>query len=420
MIGNYYSNLEKGGKDMRCPKCHAENLEDSLFCNKCGEKLLKDDAEILHQDNESEGGKSNLFKNKKIIIPSTIVLALVIALVLVFLYLNKPMLQFEKNIKDNNYADAMSLYNKEIKGKSDRENDTLLFLKDEISKIQNSFKNKNIDYDKAEIRLETIKNTQLVTGEVNTALNNIKKLNDSRIAFAKAEEFIKKNNYVDGIREYLNVVEEDENFDVAQKQLEKIKGNYKNDILAKSEESANSEDFQTAVTLLKEATSIIPNDSDITAKLAVYEKKLEEITAQERKQKMDELKSKQELEVVGTRIVPDYFEINDQASVSVKNNTQKVIKYFEVGILMYDENGYPLKSGTLAGDDLLFKGKAESVNIQPGETFGNSSAWNLYTDYGTVSEIIACVKRVEYYDGSSWENEYYNYWEEGYLGNPIK
>ena len=186
---------------MRCPKCHAENSEESLFCNKCGEKLLKDDAEILNQDNKSEG-KSNLFKNKRIIIPSTIVLALVIALVLAFSYLNNPMLQFEKNIKDNNYADAMSLYNKEIKGKSDRENDSLLFLKDELSKIQNSFKNKNIDYDKAKIRLETIKNTQLVTGEVNNALSSINKLNDSRIAFTKAEEFIKQNNYISHIPQF--------------------------------------------------------------------------------------------------------------------------------------------------------------------------------------------------------------------------
>jgi hypothetical protein len=118
--------------------------------------------------------------------------------------------------------------------------------------------------------------------------------------------------------------------------------------------------------------------------------------------------------------VPDYFSINDQAQVIVKNNTQKVVKNFTVGILMYDSNGYPVKSGIIAGESELFRGQAEAVNIQPGQSFGSENVWNLYTDFGTVSKLNACVKNVEYFDGSSWTNEYFDYWQEEHLGKPYK
>lgn len=409
---------------MKCPKCNTENSEESLFCNKCGEKLLHNNSEMLNQDNKSEG-RSNLLKNKKIIIPSTIILALVIALVLVFSYLNNPMLQFEKNIKNNNYADAMSLYNEEIKGKSDDENETLLFLKDEITEIQNSFKNKKIDYDKAKLRLETIKNTKLVSQEVNTALMDINQLNDSRIAFAKAEEFIKENNYIDGIREYVKVIEEDENYKSAQKQLEKIKENYKTDILKKVEESANSQDYQYAISQLKEASSIITNDSDITAKLAIYEKKFDEKTALERKQKMEEAKTKQLVTVERSSVIAQSNEYKtlypDMIQVIFRNNSDKTVKEMKVGALAYDNNGYPIKikiQFAYSDGDYEFVGNAEDVNIVSGARYGEDVGWELDEQHG-ISTVLSCVKSVTFYDGTTWNNPYYQYWLEEYKEKPL-
>jgi hypothetical protein len=87
---------------------------------------------------------------------------------------------------------------------------------------------------------------------------------------------------------------------------------------------------------------------------------------------------------------------------------------------MYDNNGYPLKSGIIAGENELFSGQAEAVNIQPGQSFGSGSAWNLYTDYGSVGKLNACVVSVDYYDGSTWTNDYYSVWQEEYQGKPYK
>jgi hypothetical protein len=186
------------------------------------------------------------------------------------------------------------------------------------------------------------------------------------------------------------------------------------------EEYVKNEEYGKAVNLLTDALTVLPDHADLLAKQSVYQKAQEDKLAVKRQKEMDELIANQELKVVGTNVVPDYFSINDQAQVIVKNNTQKVVKNFTVGILMYDSNGYPVKSGIIAGENELFRGQAEAVNIQPGQSFGSENAWNLYTDYGTVSKINACIIDVEYFDGSSWTNGYYDYWQEEYLGKAYK
>lgn len=409
--------LEKGGRPLKCQNCNTENREGSSFCNKCGANLSDQSSENRNQ--EQPNNKLNFFKDKRAIILISVV-AIIACSTLLFLYLNNPLRNYKNEIKNNNNSVASDIYNEEIKGNDDKEKQVKSFLFDEITEIENLFMKKEIEYSNATDRLEVIEDTGLVSKEVKTASANIEKMNNSRIAYKKAKEFQKEEDYIGAIKEYKNVIKEDENYKAAQKQIEDMASNYKKDVLKQSKESAESHDYEKSISLLKEASSLISDDNDILSKLAVYEEKLEEKIAEERKQKIEKAKSGQELVVVNTKVVPDYFEINDQAQVIVENKTKKVIKYFDVGILMYDGNGYPIKSGTLAGDNLLFKGKAESVNIQPGQTFGRDSAWGLYTDYGTVSEIKACVISVEYYDGSKWTNDYYEYWEDENLGKPIE
>jgi hypothetical protein len=132
------------------------------------------------------------------------------------------------------------------------------------------------------------------------------------------------------------------------------------------------------------------------------------------------LKKDQKLEIKSIEIVPDYFEINDNVSVVVENKSDKVVKEYAVGIALYDANGYPLKSGILAGEQYIFGGKAGDANIQPGKTYGSDKAWNLYTDYGTIKKAVACVRTVTYYDGTQWENPYYEIWYNKTLGKPLQ
>ncbi|WP_032122540.1 DUF5780 domain-containing protein [Clostridium amazonitimonense] len=418
---------------MICPKCGSENSDESLFCNKCGAKLETtnvdniDSNEMKNDIADNEKNHKKVFKdkikfhiNKKNVILSCSVLVIIIFVVSGIIYFNNPISKYKSNIRNNKQTEAARLYNDKIKGNSDNENKINSFLKSELLDIVNSFKNEEIDFNKAKDRIDTIKSTGLISIDVNNAIDNVNNINNSRISFKKADEFLKNNNLINAIKEYKNVISDDKNYEKAKEQINNNEKKYKEQVLKSAEEFANKKDYDKAVEILSEAIVVFSNDADLTSKNETYEKLQQEKLETEKMQKIEEAKNKQELIVVSSNVVSDYFNLNDQAKIIVKNNTNKVVKKFTIGILMYDGNGYPLKSGTLAGENELFKGKAESVNIQAGETFGDSSAWNLYTNYGTVAKLNACVMHVEYYDGSKWTNDYYNYWKDEYLGKPCK
>jgi len=402
---------------MICTKCRAENQKDSLFCNKCGTKLSSNNEK---QSKRLIKDKIKLLNNKKNLIMLCTVLIIIICAVSGIIYFNNPVSKFKSEIINNKQTEAVKLYHNKIKGDSDKEEKVISFLKDEIVEIEKSFVDEKIDYDKAKSRLETIKNIRLVPTDVTNSIIKINNLNDSRIAFKKAEEFFKNNDLKNAIEEYKNVISDDKNYEKAKEQIKNNEKKYKDQILKSAEEFANKKDYNKAITTLSEAILVFSDDVDLTAKNETYKKLQQEKLEAEKKQKIEELKGVQELVVVSSSVVSDYFNIHDEAQVIVKNNTNKVVKNFTVGILMYDGNGYPLKSGILAGENQLFKGKSESANIQAGETFGYNRSWNLYTNYGTVKEVIACVRDVEYYDGSKWTNDYYNYWQDEHLGKPYK
>jgi len=396
---------------MFCSKCGTENSTDSGFCKKCGAPLSTG-IESRH--------KNKWYRNKRKLLISLIMTIIVIIVVAGIITFNNPVSAFKQNITDNHPEEAMNIYNEEIKGKGDKEDKVHTFLKDEIGEIQKSYSDEKIDYTTAKARLDTIRSTQLVDRNVESALTKMDKLYYSRVAYKKAEEFSKNQDLLNALIEYEKVIKEDKNYDKAQEQLANNEKDYKKQVLTNVEEYVKNEEYGKAVNLLTDALTVLPDHADLLAKQSVYQKAQEDKLAVKRQKEMDELIANQELKVVGTNVVPDYFSINDQAQVIVKNNTQKVVKNFTVGILMYDSNGYPVKSGIIAGENELFRGKAEAVNIQPGQSFGSENVWNLYTDYGTVSKINACIIDVEYFDGSSWTNGYYDYWQEEYLGKAYK
>lgn len=51
-------------------------------------------------------------------------------------------------------------------------------------------------------------------------------------------------------------------------------------------------------------------------------------------------------------------------------------------------------------------------------TYGSDSGWRISDDdTPEAKQFLACVKEVEYYDGSKWVNPYYDYWVEEYKEN---
>lgn len=391
---------------MFCPKCGAENQDDSLFCNKCGVSLS-----LNKEQNGNKFAALTFLKNKKVIFP---LLAVIIIVAIGAVYISNPMAKFKRDISNNNYIEAVKIYDNQIKGNVDKENTVQGYLKDEINQIEESFINGNITYDKAKSKLSTIKNTGLISAEVNNSLNRINGLNNSRVAYKKAEDYLKSSDIVNALKEFNKVIPDDNNYEKAKKQISDNEQKYKEQVLRSAEDLANKKEYDKSVSLLREATSLIPNDSELTTKLAAYEKQIQE-----------KLVSEQLVTVESAKIViqdTTYKALYpDMIQVIVNNNSDKTIKNMDVGCLGYDKNGYPLKIKTqydFAGGEYEFVGIASDVNIVPGSKFGADKGWSLSETHG-ISKVLACVKDATFYDGTTWENPYYEYWLEQYKEKPL-
>lgn len=408
---------------MICKKCNAENQEDASFCSKCGANLLIQDSE--EKQEEPFKSEFTIFKNKKTILVFASVTLLICAVVFLIVFLDNPVRNFKQDIKSSKYSEANDLYDEKIKGNADKEKLVNTFLTDEVSVIKESFINSQIDFGEAKERLDIIKNTGLVQQEVKITITEIEKINNSRVSYKKGVEFEKAENYTDSIKEFKKVIKEDKNYDLAQKQIRKITDSYKVDVLKHSEDSVNSGDYVKAVSLLKEASSIIPDDNDIIAKLTVYEKELKGINEKEKRQRVENAKAAQVVSVENAKIMVQDANLKalypDMLNAIITNKSDKTIKKMKVGFLGFDNNGYPVKivgNFDFSGGNYEFVGDAEDVNIVAGGRFGENVGWELSETHG-ISKVLALVKSTTFYDGSTWDNPYYQYWIEEYKEKPL-
>lgn len=381
---------------MNCRKCNSELPEGSLFCNYCGTRISK-----------TTSGKIN---SKKYIFMGSIIGAVVIIMLAGFWFIgNRSVSSFKSAVQGNQYEDAVQIYESKIRGDQKKESEVEAFLLDSIKQIKENFKANKINYIDASNQLKTIKKTDLLISEVNTAQSEIDKLNDSRTAMKKGEELLKNNNVKDAIMELAKVIEDDKvNYTKSQELIKETSIAYKNSILEEAQKFSSKQNYDEAILIIDEALIVISKDSDLIARKTVYEK-----------QKKEQLKNSQELSIVRLDTFTDWLD-DIHLSIVVKNNSNKVVKSYVVGWMGFDENGYPVKTGWLS-PDYLKEGNAET-NIQPGNTYGENSGWALTGGLSKsidAVEFIACVKEVEYYDGSKWDNEYYSYWVEDHQGKPL-
>ncbi|MBU3203917.1 DUF5780 domain-containing protein [Clostridium algidicarnis] len=424
---------------MICPKCGSENSDKSLFCNKCGSKLEIEDIDIIHNNEmkkdivDKEKNYKEIFKdkikfhiNKRNVILLCSALVIIVCGIVAIIYLNNPISKYKRYIRNNKQTEVATLYNKKIKGDSDNESKINMFLKSESLDIVNSFKDEKIDFNKVKDRLDTINSTGLISTDVNNAIDKINGLNNSRIASKKADEFLKNNDLINAINEYKNVIVDDNNYEKAKEQINNNEKEYKEQVLKDVEELANNKDYDKALEILGEAIAVFPNEADLTSKNETYKKLQQEKLEVERKEKADKVESEQLVIIESAKIsIQDstYKSLYpDMMQVIVNNKSEKTVKDMKIGFLAYDKNGYPLHIKTqfhYSGGNYEAISDASNVNIIPGDRFGDDVGWNLDESHG-ISKVLACVKTVTFYDGTTWNNPYYEYWIEQYKEKPQK
>jgi len=391
---------------MVCKKCGAEIPDDSVFCGKCGAKI---NGESFFNEIRN---KKSVFVMKKPLIVLIVVLIIVIATT--FVYAGNSLRTFKNALKNGDYKEAIKIYDNEIRGNPDKEKQVTSFLKNEIQETLTSYKGGKITYNEAINKLQIIINSGFVTEDAKNALDEVKRINESNIAFENGQKLLANKNYIEGIKELRKVIKDDKNYIKAQELIKNSVDDYKKEVLSKTDDLAKEAEYSSALNIINEALTIIPNDADLAERKSTYEKLNKEKAEAEKKKMIEELKAKQEVVVIDARVTSDWLH-SEIAEILVKNISNKVVKKYIVGWMAFDKNNYPVKSGWVF-PEYLKEGVAE-INIQPGEIVGRGYGFDLGNS--GAKKIIACIKEVEYYDGSKWYNEYYDYWVDEHKEKPL-
>lgn len=403
---------------MKCKKCGQENAEDSKFCNNCGVNLENNRSLI------DKIKKINLKRKNTIIIGITSLLLLILLSVSIFIFTN-PVTRFKTALKGNNIEKATHIYYNDKNNEKDKTK-MINFVKDYASDIEKNFKDEKLSYDDVINKLDGLKEINISQYEVKATRTNIDKLNKSKVSFSKAEEYLKKNDYINALKEYGLVIEEDENYKSAQDAITENKEKYKSEVLQQIDKFAEQNQYNESIQLLNTASTILTNDNDITSKLEVSKTKWQEILNEEKEKEKEKAQANQLLIVDSSNIIVQSTEWKalypDMLQAFVTNKSDRTVKNMNIGFLAYDSNGYPLKiKGQYSFNDANYEflGNADNINLVSKSQFGNNVGWNLDESHG-ISTVKACVKSATFYDGTTWDNPYYQYWLKEYKEKQIQ
>ena len=386
---------------MYCKNCEKKIPEESMYCNFCGHEIKND---TNHDYNIS---KAKEITKKKLMLGVILFVVLVIAIVAFFTNIN-PKNVIIKAINEGNYEKMIATYEKDIKGNVEIENEIVEKVKTELDYILNEFKKNKITYEEATSILGQFSKLELTKRETDDTKREIANLNNSRASFKSANKFENEGNYLEAIKEYKKVIENDtENFTISKNKITELADKFKEQVLAKIEEYNKEDNYKDAISLIDTALKIMPQEQSFSDKKIEYDKLFKEQMELRKKSEIEELKSSQKMIVTRVNLEGPGFLNSNHVYVTVKNISDKVVKEYKVGILTFDYDGYPV-TPSYENSNISY-GRAEA-NIKPKEYYGNNAYWTIFGDQ--ISKVKACVIEVQYYDDSKWTNEYFDYWIE--------
>lgn len=436
-----------------CKNCGKEIADDSLFCPGCGTKTDLEERNTKGSFfQKREPKKKHALKKLLIILASVLCAGIFLTCGVFYLNETKKLKQledyvmsdkiskasdfiadqeddsiftdraykllnkvYEQSLEEENIQRARKLFNgklvrtdkgslKNIRSEADRY----------ISEKEKGFEKGKIDYKTAASYIQEFcqYDDSSISKNAKQAKDDIDALNVSMEAYEKAEKFSKDKDYENALKNYSNVITADKNYASAQSQMSQIVPIYKEDVMNSLESFLNEKNYSGALenlNLLKKFCQ----DQDIQDKIIEIQDLKDSYDKEQEAAHIQNLKEIQQVEAISTYVKNVGYSITFmRGNTVVKNNSEKVAKNVIFSMLLFDENGYPV-----ATDYVIYQGKYEneyscaynSSNIQPGETYGSDATFEVPDQ---CRQIKACVKQVEYTDGSVWSNDYYDYWLE--------
>lgn len=289
---------------MRCNYCGAEIKDGMKFCPACGKELGKETGsadhgagtifspkgvkeESLGREPEiviepvktSEKGikkgkkkeKKESKKGKKLRFVLIFILMIILAIGIggsVF-YFKSSARNVIKQINKGNTTTAQQIYTNRVKNNFIQKNLFKKLAEEDCESVLDQFRKGKIKFEEADSKIDAynILGAEELSDFLTEKSETLNKLNDSMVAYVKAEKLYSAGNYAEAMEAYSMVIEEDDNYDDAQSKLSKCVENYTKEILDETQQVETIEEYEEAIETLTIALKIVDENEDLSKRL---------------------------------------------------------------------------------------------------------------------------------------------------------
>lgn len=289
---------------MRCNYCGTEIKDGMNFCPACGKELGKGtgsadhgagtifspkgvkeerlgrEPEIVIEPVEtSEKGikkgkkkeKKESKKGKKLRFVLIFILMIILAIGIggsVF-YFKSSARNVIKQINKGNTTTAQQIYTNRVKNNFIQKNLFKKLAEEDCESVLDQFRKGKIKFEEADSKIDAynILGAEELSDFLTEKSETLNKLNDSMVAYVKAEKLYSAGNYAEAMEAYSLVIEEDDNYDDAQSKLSKCVENYTKEILDETKQVDTIEEYEEAIETLTIALKIVDDNEDLSKRL---------------------------------------------------------------------------------------------------------------------------------------------------------
>lgn len=183
--------------------------------------------------------------------------------------------KFYAYLADNAYTDAAAEYKANILGNAKLEAEAEECITEYLKQIDTGVLSGRYDKTSAAAMLKTVENlcdeADIVIVDYSELRGSIEASLESKVAYKSGVSLFESGNYTDAIAELSKVLPNDPDYADAQARIKTAGESYAADIAAKAKSYADDKEYLKAVSLLKEAVKVLPENADLAADLNTYE-----------------------------------------------------------------------------------------------------------------------------------------------------
>ncbi len=184
--------------------------------------------------------------------------------------------EFKNNLTSGAYNEALEIFDEQIYGNAKLEAEASKAISTLLIDMNDSILNGTASESDAKVLISTV---EKVYNNINCEIENYSELQEninsslaSKAAYKAGIALFDSKNYADAIAELKKVVSGDADHASAQAKIAEASNLYKLGIINAADAAIAVGDHMKAINVLKEAVEIVPDDSDLAAKLTVCEK----------------------------------------------------------------------------------------------------------------------------------------------------